>query len=459
MRTRDKFLIALPLYVAILVFMALVMSFNHLIDFNKSYMSDERSELHVFYKQMVWALEPYLEKHDFQKVREYCADFGSNQDIRIRVFDESKSLIADSQPEEIIGENRLSKKQFFLPLVKVLSYNGEITCAGHKYRLDLTISQESVVKTLIEAQYNLVIFFVTCFIFLLLCIIYLIMKVQIPFNMLQKSVTRIAKGDLDTEIEIPHSRILHELALAVSVMAQKLKRQIVRLQQLETYRKDFIANVSHEIKTPLTAISSAVELLQNKKSDFDSQNLECLNILGFQAERLNNLVNDILCLAELENATTNESQKFVMFDLNKTISDVIMHLNITKPEVHLTAPSSAVEYWGSPHLIEQAVMNLIINAVKYSQSPKIDVILETTGETVRIDVKDYGIGIAPEHVARVFERFYRVDKSRSRENGGTGLGLAIVKNIAILHNGSAEVVSTEGKGSTFSIILGKKESE
>lgn len=450
MKIRDKFLISLPLYVAVLVLVPVIMAFSHLIDFNKSYMNEEHSELKVFYKQMVWGLKPYLEKGDFKMVKEYCADFNNNPDISLKVFDENKNLIAESLSVDRVSELPNGKKQFFIPVVKVMTYNGELNFGKSKYFLELSISEESVIKTLLEAQYNIVIFFIACFAFLLLCVIYLVLKVQIPFNKLQKNVTKIARGDLDTQIEIPESHILRELAGAVSIMAQKLKRQIVRLQQLETYRKDFIANVSHEVKTPLTAINSAVELLET--SGTDRQNLECLKILGFQAKRLNNLVNDILCLAEIENSQVDASQKFTRLNLNKLIQDVINHLNIDNRKINFTY-STQIEYTGSEKLIEQAITNLIVNAVKYSQSPQIDVLLNTIDGEIRIDVKDYGIGIAQEHLSRIFERFYRVDKSRSRENGGTGLGLAIVKNIAILHGGYVNVESIEGKGSTFSIIF------
>ncbi len=451
MKTRDRFLISLPLYIALFVLISVFMALSHLIEFNTSYLKEEGYELKIFYKQMEWALKPYLENNDLSKVAEYCSDFSENPDFLIKLTDGNGVVLCDSKGDKGFHQAQLKKKKFFLPTVKTMNSSGEINVGDKKYFLDLTILEQSVLKTLIEAQTNIVIFFVMCFIFLLLCTIYVVLKIQIPFNTLQKSVIKIAKGDLHEEIEVPESRVLHELAGAVSFMSQKLKRQIIRLRKLEEYRKDFIANISHEIKTPLTAISSAVELLESN-NHFDGNQLQCLDILGFQTKRLNALVNDILCLADIENRLNKEDEEFLAFNLNGLVEGLIAHLNITSTVINLKADGQ-IDYCGNPQLIEQAVTNLIMNAVKYSKSSQIDVVLSTTDDNVRIDVTDYGVGIAPEHLERIFERFYRVDKARSRETGGTGLGLAIVKNIAILHGGDVQVKSSLGAGTTFSIIL------
>ncbi len=454
MKIRDKFLISLPLYIALFVLVSVFMALSHLIDFNTSYLKEEGYELKIFYKQMEWALRPHLEDNNFSKVSEYCADFSENPDFLMKISDEKGRVLCDSRLGKNFSEEQVKRKRVFLPTVKTMNSSGEIEVGGKKYYLELTILEQSVLKTLIEAQKNIVIFFVMCFIFLLLCTIYVVLKVQIPFNSLQKSVTKIAKGDLQEEIEVPESRVLRELAGAVSIMSQKLKRQILRLRKLEEYRKDFIANISHEIKTPLTAISSAVELLECNKGSFAPQDLQCLDILGFQAKRLNALVNDILCLADIENRLNREDEEFLTFNLNGLVEGLIAYLNVSEPEINIKS-EAPIDYLGNSQLIEQAVTNLIMNAVKYSKSSKIDVVLSATDESVRIEVKDYGVGIAPEHLERIFERFYRVDKARSRETGGTGLGLAIVKNIAILHGGDVQVQSSLGAGTTFSIVLPK----
>lgn len=452
MKKRDKFLISMPLYGAVMVLVAVFMAFNHLVDFNTSYMKEETTELKIFYKQMEWALKPYLENGNFTMVRKYCEDFKEDSDIRIRVLDNNKNVIADSREGEKLPDTGVKYSHPLFSRQKYMNYSGEVAANGTTYYIGLMISEESVLKTLIEAQCNIIVFLVSCFIFLVLCLIFIVLKVQIPFNNLQKQVIRIAKGDLNTDIEVPESRILFELASAVSAMAQKLKNQIIRLRQLEEFRKDFIANISHEVKTPLTAISSAVELLETKKTLADNQSEQCLDILDFQAKRLNNLINDILTLSTIEDRQTNDEKHFTYFNVNELIRNVIHHLNIDTVKVNFLF-NAEVEFLGNDQLLEQAVTNLIINAAKYSHSDVIDVKLTKFTDSIRIDVVDYGIGIAPEHLGRIFERFYRVDKARSRATGGTGLGLAIVKNIAILHSGTVEVESEEGKKTIFSIIL------
>lgn len=453
MRIRDRFLISLPLYVAVVVLISVVMSLYHLVDFNSTYMKEERSELKVFYKQIEWVVKPYLEKSDFKSLKKYCKMFSDNKDVQVKILDENKNVIATSREADLENDKHI-EKHFFVNVYKAMNTVGEVKVGAKKYYIDLTMLENSVIKTFVEAQYNIAIFFVACFIFLLLCTLYVVLKVQIPFNKLQKSVTKIAKGDFDEEIEIPESHVLAELALSVRSMAQKLKKQIVRLKQLEQYRKDFIANVSHEVKTPLTAISSAVELLESNSEDFEGLQVKCLEILGFQAKRLNSLVNDILSLSDIEDKQLREDYKFEKFNLTNTISTLIANLHPTSVQINFIT-NDDVECLGNEQLLEQAITNLIVNALKYSKSEQIDVSLVETIEEIRINVKDYGIGIEEEHLERIFERFYRVDKARSRETGGTGLGLAIVKNIALLHRGDVEVKSEVGNGATFTIILKK----
>ena len=453
MKKRDKFLISLPLYGAVFVLISVLMTLNHIIDFNSSYMKEEHSEIRIFYKQVEWALKPYLATKDFDIVKSYCEDFKDDPDFRIRVLDgDRKNVIADSKPEEKIPEGVITRSNALRLKEKNMVYSGYVIADNTKYYIELRRAEAPVVKILAGAQWSIIRFVVSSFIFLLLCTIFIVLKIQIPFNTLQKQVVSIAKGDLDTEIELPESRILHELAGAVSIMAHKLKNQIIRLRQLEEFRKDFIANVSHEVKTPLTAITSAVELLETKNDYAEKQDVDCLNILAFQAKRLNNLINDILALAKIEDSQTNEEKHFSQFNLNELINNAILHLNLKPVKINLIA-NADIEIFGNDQLIEQAVLNFIINAYKYSHSDIIDVKLTKTDSNVRIDVTDYGAGIAPEHLDRIFERFYRVDKARSRATGGTGLGLAIVKNIAILHHGTVEVKSEINKGTTFSIIL------
>jgi two-component system phosphate regulon sensor histidine kinase PhoR len=179
---------------------------------------------------------------------------------------------------------------------------------------------------------------------------------------------------------------------------------------------------------------------------------ECFDIILSQTDNINKLVNDILTLSEIELEQTNENKNFTTFNLNKMVEKAISYLNIQNTNISFL-PKCDIDIYANEDLLITAIINLLNNAIKYSGSPKIDVITEQENSNAIIFVKDYGIGIQEEHLEKLFTRFYRVDKARSRQTGGTGLGLAIVKHIAQLHKGSVSVESEVGKGSTFKIVV------
>ncbi len=228
---------------------------------------------------------------------------------------------------------------------------------------------------------------------------------------------------------------------------------LTNLRKLESFRSDFIANVSHEIKTPLTCISGAAEALEENSNP--ENRIKLTAMLKKHTERLNNLVKDILNLTRLEKSPRKEStaEKIVLSSVADNVIDIETdHAKECGFELKLT-DNLPLTVSGDADLLEQALINLIENALRYSNGKNIILSVIQEGANAVLTVKDDGIGIAPEHHDRLFERFYRVDKSRSRELGGTGLGLAIVKHIALIHNGKAEMISSPGNGAEFRIIL------
>jgi two-component system phosphate regulon sensor histidine kinase PhoR len=230
---------------------------------------------------------------------------------------------------------------------------------------------------------------------------------------------------------------------------------ITRLQKLEVVRKEFAANVSHELKTPITSIKGFVETLLDGKLNDKEETERFLRIIAQQTERLNAIVDDLLSLARLEQSIEREEVRLSQNELLpvlqaavKACAESATTKNIT---LHLECPID-LQAECNPQLLEQAVVNLIDNALKYSESES-EIRTQATlreGEVV-ISVQDRGCGIEEQHLPRLFERFYRVDKARSRELGGTGLGLAIVKHIALSHEGCVDVQSYPGEGSVFTI--------
>lgn len=231
---------------------------------------------------------------------------------------------------------------------------------------------------------------------------------------------------------------------------------VTQIRKLENFRRDFVADVSHEIKTPLTVIRGAVETLEDGALDNKESARKFMHIITKHTDRLNALVADILSLSALEQKGPWSSD-FSNFEVSVPVGSAIdfCREKADKKKVQVRIEHmDECEIHGDCQLLEQAVVNLIDNAVKYS-NPESSVIVRTDidGQEVVISVRDFGCGIPEEHQPRLFERFYRVDKARSRKLGGTGLGLSIVKHITQMHNGSVSVESEMGVGSTFRIRI------
>ena len=232
---------------------------------------------------------------------------------------------------------------------------------------------------------------------------------------------------------------------------------ITRLRRLENVRRDFVANVSHEIKTPLTAIRGFVETLRDD-ADPDPQNQRrFLEIIARHTQRLEALVEDLLNLSRIEEEEPADGMDMETRPLRELLHGaagiVQEKLEETSDRIRISC-DPGIRISATPLLMEQAFVNLLENAVKYSRTgSEVLVEAEKTGAEIAVRVKDQGAGIPVDHLPRIFERFYRVDKSRSRKLGGTGLGLAIVKHVVQVHGGRMEVESVPGKGSTFTVYL------
>ena len=235
---------------------------------------------------------------------------------------------------------------------------------------------------------------------------------------------------------------------------------VTRLRRLETVRSDFVANVSHELMTPITAIKGFVETLCEGGMEDRRKATKFLGIIGRQADRLNAIIEDLLRLSRIEEEGRSGAFDAVEAHLAEVLRAAVAACEAQaaehQTEIH-TDCSDELTVRMNPQLIEQAVVNLLDNAIKYSDvGSRVSIDAESREGEIVIRVVDKGCGIAAEHLPRIFERFYRVDKARSRELGGTGLGLAIVKHIAQVHGGRVTVESTPGKGSMFAIHLPRR---
>ena len=237
-------------------------------------------------------------------------------------------------------------------------------------------------------------------------------------------------------------------------MRDKLEKAEEENRVLEKMRGEFVANVTHELKTPLTSISGFIETLQAGAINDTEISGRFIDIIAIETERLKRLIDDILTLSDIENR--NQVNK-TRINVKNSVESTVSFLKPIADERKIVLISEVAEDMvieGDEDRFRQMLFNLTENAIKYSnESERVWITGKTKEDCNIISVKDEGIGIPAEHLDRLFERFYRVDKSRSRKVGGTGLGLSIVKHIAVLFGAKLEVESEVGKGSEFRVIF------
>jgi len=237
------------------------------------------------------------------------------------------------------------------------------------------------------------------------------------------------------------------------------KEEIDRLQKLENYRKEYLGNVSHELKTPIFNIQGYISTLLDGGLEDKNINRSFLLKSMKSVDRMIAIVEDLQTITQLEKGELEiEEEKF---DVIALVKDVLEGQELQAKEKNISLelsndPSQQIFVLADKFRIRQVIVNLIVNSVRYGKgNGKTSIKISDAGEKIIVEIADTGIGIPQEHLPRIFERFYRADKSRSREQGGTGLGLSIVKHILEAHGQTISVMSTEGAGSVFSFTLKK----
>ena len=270
----------------------------------------------------------------------------------------------------------------------------------------------------------------------------------------------IRKHDFETLdlAQVERGDELNDIIRQVYRTGRVLEREFSELKKMESYRKDFLGNISHELKTPIFSIRGFAETLKNGALDDPSVNQSFVEKIIRNADRLSALATDLTEIARLETGSLEIEQS--AFSMKRLVDDVVESVEPQAREKSISIKTSFDKelppVYGDPNQIRQVVVNLVDNAIKYSnQGGKVAVRLRSRRkrEVVEFSVRDQGVGVSEEDLARLTERFFRVDKSRSRSAGGTGLGLSIVKHILAAHDQELSVSSTLGKGSTFTFLL------
>lgn len=272
-------------------------------------------------------------------------------------------------------------------------------------------------------------------------------------EMIEKDVELVGNDKVYLQLHASPMRLQNDFRYGVVLVFS----DVTRLRALESMRRDFVSNVSHELRTPLTSIQGFAETLLNPAVKDPKEIQNFLQIIQRHASRLGRIIEDILTLSRIERDAEGSQIElkpdFVLPVLNSTFE--LCHNKAAKKSIRLELNCDPnLQAMLDPYLMEQAVINLVDNAIRYSEESDVIKISAYKQESeVLIKVQDQGGGIPKELIPRIFERFYRVDKARSRELGGTGLGLSIVKHIALAHKGRVDVQSEVGQGSTFTIYI------
>lgn len=310
----------------------------------------------------------------------------------------------------------------------------------------------SPVQTMMQSLYELrdqmlVIFIVVAVIAIIFCLVFsqIITK---PMTALTRSIQNMARGDFSVRVKVRGSGEMRRLARTFNSMSEKI-------ESLDQARNQFVSNASHELKTPLATMKIMIESLIYQPEMEVGLRTEFMTDINREIDRLSSVVTDLLTLVRMDVKDVKLSRENM--SLAALIKDTkhLLEPMIKKRQHTLTLNiQDDCDMYADRTKLQQVVYNLMENAVKYTQEGgKVDVALQRIGRSAVLTVKDNGPGISAEHLPHIFDRFYRVDKARSREAGGTGLGLAIVHQLVMLHGGEIHVESEEGKGTSFIVEL------
>ncbi len=444
------------LIIIVVVLLAVVLYTSHF--FRTLYYNEVANDLRIRAQIIEYQIEPMLKSGGFSEIDNVCKSLGKAGASRITIILPDGQVIGDSDENPEKMKNHSDRPEFKTAIKGDLgkSVRFSDTLGKNMMYLAIPIKQDGKILAVIRTSVSLTIieqelislykkiFWTSIIIAICAAAVSLAIskKISRPIEQMTKAAQLFASGR-NQRLPIPDSAELAQLAKV--------------LNEMEQVRRDFVANVSHELKTPITSIKGFVETLLDGTIEDPVQARRFLEIIAKHSDRLNAIINDLLALSRLEEEDEKRKLSFEEQPLKPVLASAIELSKVKTEEkqikIELNCDEKITAKINSA-LIEQAIINLVDNAVKYSpENSTIIVNAQKTLNEIVITVIDRGCGIEKEHLPRIFERFYVVDKARSRKLGGTGLGLSIVKHISDVHGGFVTVESKVNQGSTFSIHL------
>ena len=307
---------------------------------------------------------------------------------------------------------------------------------------------QEMMQNLYQLQDQMILIFVLIAAAALLCSLVFSRIITSPIAGLTRGIQRMAKGDFSSRVRVRGSGEMKQLALAFNSMSEKL-------ETLDQSRNQFVSNASHELKTPLATMKIMIESLIYQPDMDKELRTEFMRDINSEIDRLSAIVSDLLTLVQMDSHNVKLTRENLSIAaLVKENAHRLQPIADQKQQHISLSLSDPCDIYADKSKLNQVIYNLMENAVKYTQAGgQIKVTLQRQGRDARLTVADNGPGIPKENLPHIFDRFYRVDKARSREKGGTGLGLSIVHQLVLLHGGAINVESEEGKGATFIVEL------
>jgi len=459
---RWKLLSTYLILIIILFFILISVTTDYLLDWH---INERKTELTEDSHQIAEDISYYLSVYDSSIYKTYLQSivdkYGENLNSRIIILNKEKRVVADSNDE--FNFTTLNLEEIDKSLLGEISSNnyyfndiGNVMYIGYPVVFEDEINGSVFISSSINSLYenvNSLIYKIKVLLIVVSLLImvglylltYLFLK---PINKFYPAIENIKKGDLGQKVDIRTSD-------EFSLLGDAFNSMTVRLNEVDEQREAFVANVSHELKTPLASIKLLTENLLLQDNIEKKVYREFLKDINDEIDRLNNIVNELLSLIELDKNKLKLDLQITY--LNYILEKIIEQLNPLAKEKNMKLifeERDRIQIKIDKNKIKQAVINIVHNAIKYSdEGSVVKIALYTDKNYATIKISDNGYGIPKESLPYIFDRFYRVDKARSRKTGGTGLGLSISKQIINMHHGTINVKSRVGRGTTFYVKI------